>query len=1371
MDGEASGDDQKAQQSSSSEGILGRLRQSQVEPQLRQAILAERSEIPAIDFGSLSLRAQTEQTTQAQSIISKLRQPATESDHGGQLSEGARCALGFSDVMFEDNETDQQPSARKVELPVQPAPQTLSSPAPLQGGFLAQWNSIVTAVLPGACTPRSPVAGSRSSEERSPGQELQTDAGRSEGSSSSSAPRKPAGVSNMDLTEPQPSEPPPRSRLSQAASVESFFVQICDALVSCAAGKPVEGLQGEAAEAFRDLTEALVRRARRNLGQVTESSSELPALAADSIELLSHLMAKDSHPSDVTAAGTRSAELSGSAPMTQKAVSSIFTRISRGLRESASEGGASGQRLHVTNFLAKAFSEAALQLQFNPSQEMQAHTPNSSSSAGGSEPQSDMLLTKALVNAARCAEMMDAALLTVSQQHPLPSVSSLLTQSSTPSEESASWAEGTAQLLQELYCQAALEMSAASRAATTSQLPPPLPLPLGPLPRSEAGDDMDAVSDSLAFSVTEGTFGTFYSDISAFQRSKTGRKFSAELSQLPSPFVTATKLPAVGESVTSLEGAAREGEADQAVKDVLRAQLRHRLAEAAIDGRLQMELSRFTPQHDAVTKKQAGPAKACVPLRIALGKAALDGSLLEELMALPEEEFEAPERLDGPLVQEDASPIHSKAANAGEELSGRADELPSERSEDPNVAAEPQLPADNDVQSAEHAFDEHDVNRDVEPRAELIKSELTNAEPVIGEPVASLPAESEHVGREHAAAELAVAVSVHVAIEHAVEPVPCEQVDVEPVVSTSAEAAPVVSEQAETEPAVGEPSTAVPVACELAAESVISDPVDAEPAVRLLTAAEIVVSEHAEKEPTVNVPPATEPVTTEPAAAEPTVIAPAVAEPVLNEHAGVETVASESASAEPLVIEHAATQPVASIPAESEPVLREHTDEELVAVEPPEDDPTGHGWASPSIGSPSSVRSYTDKDPHTPGCLLILPAPEPDQCFEEDGIKGKAMAEYRIRLAQRRQARQILRQWRRMAAVASAVRRKRAETEEMDLQLQQSTGNVFAQGPRRALPAQDDDLRRELKKAARKKAPELGMLQVSRPWDSEDSAANRADMLLNYLDNLGKGDGAEAIEKCLYADGLKPSRAIQRKISQAPGPVPQREPQVPVEAVQVEESEDRRQQALPPSRKESLHQVYRPQVKNSLLPRIPLSPRAKSRREKGSKKKQVASASAPELPRLPPVAPAAPAPHSPAVAKGKADAEQSSNRRAPSDESSARRFTNLVVQGSVAEPEDPPEAAAYPKPSKAPQSPKGQKASPYNGAFLPQLAPVKRGALLDNAKESRGAVGIYAPSYKKVSADVAEKRRLQRASASLPALPVKQKAPAAEALPRNWRPL
>jgi len=49
-----------------------------------------------------------------------------------------------------------------------------------------------------------------------------------------------------------------------------------------------------------------------------------------------------------------------------------------------------------------------------------------------------------------------------------------------------------------------------------------------------------------------------------------------------------------------------------------------------------------------------------------------------------------------------------------------------------------------------------------------------------------------------------------------------------------------------------------------------------------------------------------------------------------------------------------------------------------------------------------------------------------------------------------------------------------------------------------------------------------------RPWEAELPDGHHADLLLRHLDTVGRAKGAEAVEKCLFADGARPAQQARR---------------------------------------------------------------------------------------------------------------------------------------------------------------------------------------------------------------------------------------------------
>jgi len=247
---------------------------------------------------------------------------------------------------------------------------------------------------------------------------------------------------------------------------------------------------------------------------------------------------------------------------------------------------------------------------------------------------------------------------------------------------------------------------------------------------------------------------------------------------------------------------------------------------------------------------------------------------------------------------------------------------------------------------------------------------------------------------------------------------------------------------------------------------------------------------------------------------------------------------------------------------------------------------------------------------------------------------------------------------------------------------------------------------------------------ILRPWDSSQEG-HSADVLLKYLNEIGRGNGADAVERCLYADGFKPHRLKRQQLDH-----------LPVRSLKPLEKDRSPRAPAPPQvgdvapPKPNIKNLYRaraPAVAKQLLPAIPNSP--------SMQKKVKKLGSATSAPVLPPVS-SLPS----LVASEPKDTEV-----ATKDELSA-----IAVEG-------------YPKavsPSKSSPSP-----------ALPPLPAARRGMKGEEIKvpEAKDARSIYAPSFKKVSSYAADKRRLRKAGGSLPAIKIKQRG-TPEPPPRSWRP-
>jgi len=346
-----------------------------------------------------------------------------------------------------------------------------------------------------------------------------------------------------------------------------------------------------------------------------------------------------------------------------------------------------------------------------------------------------------------------------------------------------------------------------------------------------------------------------------------------------------------------------------------------------------------------------------------------------------------------------------------------------------------------------------------------------------------------------------------------------------------------------------------------------------------------------------------------------------------------------------------------------------------------------------------------------------------------------AEVEYRIHVSERRMIRALVRVWHRGAASKAAARlaRKERQDEEEKERLRLGVGADDSFPVRRevrAPPPRTEEPEAAVRKKSKEKAAAKGPGDL-RPWAAGNG--NAADMFLRHLDSVARGGGAEAVEKCLWADGLKPPR-----VQPQPAPVLR---EIRRQARLQQEHADKQSEEhvghepvlqFTPRPRVALEEVYR--KRNEVLPPIVmLSP---SNAMSGGHQKCKIKRGAPSL---------APSPSAPAVL-GLGEGAHSSL-------SSARcaAVADLADTGL--------EAAGAPKSPKSSQSP----------LALPPLVAGRRGLVLApwdellDAKANKvefkdglkAAAVVYGPSFEKVSQEAAGKRRLQRASHSLPSIQIK----------------
>eukprot|EP00933_Yihiella_yeosuensis_P019835 TRINITY_DN16006_c0_g3_i1.p1 TRINITY_DN16006_c0_g3~~TRINITY_DN16006_c0_g3_i1.p1 ORF type:complete len:503 (+),score=119.48 TRINITY_DN16006_c0_g3_i1:120-1511(+) len=173
---------------------------------------------------------------------------------------------------------------------------------------------------------------------------------------------------------------------------------------------------------------------------------------------------------------------------------------------------------------------------------------------------------------------------------------------------------GTGELLQALFSKAVSNEGAEALASEVPLLPlaaPPMVLakdiieddpPAASPPPKISPSPSEAYSDGLSLSYSATDFGTFYSSISQTRRLSEKRlsttTLGTELSQLPSPFQTATSNMAPFSQINPIVGQSCE------YLD-LRKQIRMALAQAAIDGRLKAELAETTTAKPTATAATA----------------------------------------------------------------------------------------------------------------------------------------------------------------------------------------------------------------------------------------------------------------------------------------------------------------------------------------------------------------------------------------------------------------------------------------------------------------------------------------------------------------------------------------------------------------------------------------------------------------------------------------------------------------------------------------------------------------------------------------------------------------------------------------------
>ena len=214
-----------------------------------------------------------------------------------------------------------------------------------------------------------------------------------------------------------------------------------------------------------------------------------------------------------------------------------------------------------------------------------------------------------------------------------------------------------------------------------------------------------------------------------------------------------------------------------------------------------------------------------------------------------------------------------------------------------------------------------------------------------------------------------------------------------------------------------------------------------------------------------------------------------------------------------------------------------------------------------------------------------------------------------------------------------------------------------------------------------------------RPW--EDDAGHRADVLIRHLDEVGREQGAAAVERCLYADGLLPLR-----------------PEHPSRNGGIKRGAERlaNQEACAAPAQSNGSRAAKPVASSLLSMARPIN---SSRLEDVQKQPKPPGSGTPS--RL---------------------LQQSSLERPVAQNT---RISTRQAESGARQPGVTPAA----------------KGAPQASNKLPAV-PLARGSQKASAAS---AAEIYSQSFRKVSSDAADKSRLYRSSQSLPVIEVKRRNP------------